>query len=342
MSRIKYFGLFLVLSFVFSSCLDEIKLAQPESVERIVVEGGLTDSPLDNFLRLSLTDGVGAPKRILPTSGVFVEIRSAKGAKYTMRPDPLGTGLFTAENGKLEGKAGEAYALYIKLPDGREYQSTFQTMPAKVPIKELKYTSQELPSPGYAITVDLTDPKETENYYRWVSEGFHIRQSTGVKVGFGENYCCKTCWVKIKDDQINMLSDLNFNGNIIKNRPVFFSPYYTIGMHKINIKQYNISKTAFQYYSKLRAQIGRSGGIFDPLPATVRGNVINTQDFNDTALGFFEVSSISEKQLDILDENLQKFNQFYSSPTYVPTGDCMLRFPYSLYFESNKQDLFGK
>jgi Domain of unknown function (DUF4249) len=339
LKHLKYGSIALVL--VLSSCLDEIKLAQPDRIERIIVEGGITDNSNENFLRLSYSDAVGAPKRVLPTSGVYVEIRTAKGQKYTMRADPQGSGLFTAENGKLNGIGGESYALYIKLPDGREYQSEFQSMPLAVPIKNLNYDSQESPSVGYQVSLDIDDPKATENYYRWVSEGFHIRQASGVKIGFGDNYCCKTCWVKIKNEKLNILSDQNFNGKTIKNRPVFFSPYYGIGMHKINVKQFNINRQAYQYYTKLKSQLNRSGSIFDPLPATVRGNIVNLKDSDDTALGFFEVSSVSKKQLDIIDDSLKKYNEFYSnSNLYYLQGDCLLRFPYAIYFESNKQNLY--
>jgi Domain of unknown function (DUF4249) len=337
--HLKYISIALIL--VLSSCLDEIKLPQPDLIERIIVEGGITDNSSENFLRLSYSDAVGAPKRVLPTSGVYVEIRTAKGQKYTFRADPLGSGLFTAENGKLSGKAGEAYAIYLKLPDGREYQSEFQPMPVPVLIKNLNHTALEVPNVGYQVSLDLEDPRSEENYYRWKSEGFHIRQSSGVKIGYGDNYCCKTCWVKIKNEDINILSDQNFNGNAIKNRPVFFSPYFGIGMHKINVKQFNISRQAYHYYTKLKSQLNRSGSIFDPLPATVRGNIINIKDSDDTALGFFEVSSVSVKQTDILDEALKKYNDFYTnSNLYYLQGDCLLRFPYSIYFESNKQNLF--
>jgi hypothetical protein len=335
----KRLGIIFLSTLLFSSCLDEIKLAQPALAERLVIEGGITDNANENVLRLSYTDGVGAPKRVLPTSGVYVEIQSSVGDKIVMRADPYGSGLFTPERGKFLGKAGVSYSLYVKLADGREYKSPAQLMPAKVLIKKLAYEVTEKPQVGFAITADLDDPKETENYYRWKAESFKIKRTTGVPVAF--SICCTTCWVKDISENLNMLSDQNFNGNTIKNHPVYFSQYSGAGMHKINIKQYGISKEAYQYYKKLKSQLARSGSIFDPLPATVRGNVVNTQNPDDVALGFFEVSTINKKQLDILDDKLKKYDAFYGSNLYVLEGDCLLRYPYSVYFETYNQSLFN-
>jgi Domain of unknown function (DUF4249) len=335
----KQLGILIVATLLLASCLDEIKLEQPAKLEKLVIEGGITDNATENILRLSYTDGVGAPKRVLPTSGVYVEIQSSKGDKIVMRADPYGSGLFTSERGSFVGKAGELYNLYIKLSDGREYKSVPQLMPAKVPIKKLNYEVTEKPRAGFAISTDLDDPKETENYYRWKAESFKIKRTTGVPVAF--SICCNTCWVKDISESLNVLSDQNFNGNTIKNHPVYFSNYTGQSMHKINIKQFGISKEAYQYYKKLKSQLGRTGSIFDPIPATVRGNIVNTQNPDDVALGFFEVSTIIKKQLEILDEKLQKYDAFYGSELYVLKGDCLLQYPYSVYFESYNQSLFN-
>jgi hypothetical protein len=328
------------IGLLLSACLDEIKLPAINRSERLVVEGGITDSQDKFFLRLSYTDGVGAPRRVLPTSGVYVEIQGSDNKKYVLRADPLGTGFFSPESGSLIGKAGISYNIYIKLSTGQEYKSSPQLMPNLVEISTLKYEAKETPQSGYAISADLVDPANTANFYRWKAEGFSIRRATGVVTGFGDNRCCTTCWVKNTDESINVLSDQNFNGNTIKNHPVYFSKYYGLGAHKIRISQYNISKEAFQYYKKLGLQLSRSGSIFDPLPATVKGNIVNVSNSDDTALGFFEVASVNKKEITVLEESLKKFDQFYSSPSYVPEGDCQLRYPFSLYFESYNQTLF--
>lgn len=331
---IGFIGMILALT----GCLDEIKLDPIALAERLVIEGGISNLETESKLRLSYTDYVGAPKRVLPTSGVYVEIQSTKGERLVMRADPQGSGLFTPESGKFVGKPGEAYFITIKLLDGRSFASRPQLMSPVVPIKNLQYTATEKPAVGYAVTADLDDPKDTENYYRWKAEGFSLRRSTGVPVAFA--ICCKTCWVKETADGINMLGDLNFNGNTIKNQPVYFSSYYGNSMHRIKVKQYGISKDAFQYYTKLNSQLKRSGSIFDPLPAKVGGNIINTKNPDDVSLGFFEVNAISTKQIDILDEKLKKYDLFYDSNLYVLEGDCLLRYPFSVYFETNQQPLF--
>lgn len=320
-------------SFMLTACLDEFKIPDQNAIQKLVVEGGISNISEEFFLRLSYSDEVGVIRRILPSSGLYVEIRSKSGEKFVLRADPLGSGQFKPESGKIEGKVGESYALYASFADGREYESQFQKMLEPVPVTEILSKSQKSPSPGYKFSVNLNDPAASENYYRWKAQGYHIRRSVGIKVGFGDNYCCNVCWVKEINEGINILSDANFNGNKISDIPVFSSPYFGPGKQVVLVYQYSINKEAYSFYQKYRSQLNRTGSIFDPLPAGVRGNVINSKDITDLALGFFEVSALSKKQIIIENDDLKDFNINYSSDLYVPPGDCMLKYPFSIYFD---------
>jgi hypothetical protein len=75
--------------------------------------------------------------------------------------------------------------------------------------------------------------------------------------------------------------------------------------------------------------------------ASLGGNIVNIKNADNTALGFFEVSSISKKQIEILDDAFKKYNEFYgNSNLYYLQGDCLLRFPYAIYFDTNDQNLY--
>jgi hypothetical protein len=330
----------LVLSFSFWACLDPVDLDKKLPVERLIVEGGISNIAAESTLRLSYTDAVGAPKRILPSAGVYAEIRVGNGQKIPLKADQKGSGLFSPLTSELVGGPGQTYSLFVKLANGKEYLSRPQKMPEIVPVGTLQSEALQGDKIGYAISTDLADPKDQANFYRFKAEAFSIRKSVGIRVGFGDNFCCNICWVKDQDETINILSDKSFNGNTIKNKQVFFSKYYGGIATQVKVSQYNITKEAFNFYTTLKTQLNRTGSIFDPLPAGVRGNMVNTQDPDDLCLGFFEVASINTKKLFIQDNKLEKYNAFYSTPIYVPDGDCMLRYPLSVYFESVNQNLF--
>jgi hypothetical protein len=65
---------------------------------------------------------------------------------------------------------------------------------------------------------------------------------------------------------------------------------------KIEISHSGISKTYFNYMKVLLSIAGNSsGGPFQSPPATVRGNIVNTTNFDNYALGFFALSEFDSK-----------------------------------------------
>ena len=65
---------------------------------------------------------------------------------------------------------------------------------------------------------------------------------------------------------------------------------------KIEISHFGISKLYFNYMNVLVNIAGNTNGSpFQSPPATVRGNIINTTNFDDFALGYFSVSEVDTK-----------------------------------------------
>jgi Domain of unknown function (DUF4249) len=311
------------LSFILSSCLDEVKIPLRQETEKMIVEGLFTNDSTENFLRLSLTTQYGTNNTIKPVLDAFVEVRSTAGAKIQYRKDPRVLGVFKPEIADFNRKIGEAYYLYIKLADGREYTSSPEKIENPVSVKDITAKFRKVPSFGYEVFINTKDPKETANFYRWETSGYHTRRSSPVTP-------YSRCNVLLKDEKIRLLSDASINGSLIKDQPVFFSPYYATGKHFIEVKQFGISRNAYLFWKKYEQQKVRTGTIFDPLPAILYGNVKNMKDKNDIAIGYFEVASISKKKT-IIPDTLTAYDYFFDNPLYLPPGDCMLIYENSIY-----------
>jgi hypothetical protein len=64
----------------------------------------------------------------------------------------------------------------------------------------------------------------------------------------------------------------------------------------VTVTHYGISKTYYNYLSILiKISGGDSGGPFQSPPATVRGNIINTTNKDNYALGYFSLGEIDSK-----------------------------------------------
>jgi hypothetical protein len=320
----------LLLSLLLLSCLEQVDVPLRQETEKLVIEGLLTNEP-NPFLRLSLTTQFGTTADIVPLRGAYVEVGTPGSERTVFRAVPGEVGLYRPANPAFSGVVGTSYSLSIRLPDGREYRSAPQVLPRPVPIEQLTTEFEQPNAHGFQTYLDLKDPAETTNYYRWTARGYHERRSTGVPVGFGGGVCCDRCWVLKDERAVNVLSDALVNGSTVRQRPVFFSPFYTLGKHLIEVQQYSISRETYLYWNRYRDQQQRTGTIFDPLPAPLLGNVVNVNDPQDIALGYFEVSGVSRRRTEAVASTQAAIAQFYNNELYIPRGDCMLAFPFSVY-----------
>jgi hypothetical protein len=335
----KYMGKILKLLIYFvgiglvTSCLDEVKLKTRNEPSILIIEGLLTDNTMHQYLRLSQTTLAGKTINIEAIKGASVTVITKSGQKHEFGQSINELGLYYPKTTNFKGINGETYQLVIKLNDGREFVSTPQTMPNSVPIKSLKAVFDEKNNFGFNIYLNFDDPSQQKNYYRWLGEGYHQRKSVGVPVAF--SVCCDRCWVLKEEKGVNIFSDNLTNGNTVKEIPVYFSPFYTLGKHLIEIRQLSISQETYQYWRKFKEQSTRTGTIFDPLPAPLFGNVINKNNPKDIALGYFEVSSITKKQIEPFDSTHGVINNFFDNELFVKPGDCMLAYPFSVYIGTN-------
>ena len=65
----------------------------------------------------------------------------------------------------------------------------------------------------------------------------------------------------------------------------------------IAIRQSSLTKEAFQFFDLLKNQLSIQGSIFDPPPATIRGNMINLDDPDVAVIGYFRASDVQADTL---------------------------------------------
>ncbi len=290
-------------------CIDEVQLPVRNEQPRLVVEGQITNEPVPYSVRLSFTGTFTSSARYLSAqqavNGARVVISSNAGdsiqltQQYFLQP-----GLYQTTDPAFIGRVGRSYTLSITLPDGRVFTTKPEKMVAVPPIDQLTYTvvetDRDTRPDGYQISVDTQDPPGVQNYYLWRAYGFSGRQC-------GLN---PTTWVYFDDKATNILSDQLIDGNPIRQRPVLFSPIWSRVQQFLEVAQYSLSRSAFQYYRLYREQQERTGTIFDPLPAPIEGNVRNRADTTDRGLGYFVVSAVSRKKL-LITPDVDKYTQAY-------------------------------
>jgi hypothetical protein len=242
-------------------------------------------------------------------------------------------GIYQTSDSLFIGQAGKTYQLTIELPDGKKYVSQPEKM-AAVPAIDSLYSeyidtwSSERREPGYMLYVDLQDPQETEDYYRWSGFSFILKRATGVPCSLTEpkSICYEYCWLPNYSTSVHILTDAAINGNKIRKQNVYFSPIFTIGPHLVEVSQQSLTKEAYQFWKRFDEQITRVGSILDPLPSTIVGNIANVNDVNDRALGYFSASAVLRRRI-VIFNNLPRFDIDIQTSGFIKQGDCRLAYP---------------
>lgn len=295
------------------SCISPLDLKIEEEDKLLVVEGYITTLPGPYFIRLTTSAKYGSvfEGQIKPEPGADIWIR-----------DELGniTDLIDTDFGNYEtppnfrGEVGKTYTLNIRTARGEEYASLPETILPVPQVDSLYYTFKELPTTdeveynaGVEVFSVWQDPPDESNFYLWRNSGTYNVET------FPENYqtpggenppmaapkgCCRVCWVNERnaDYGINIYNDINTNGSVNSQLAAFIEDdgKRFMSKYRISIQQFSLSKEAYQFLNLLRSQKSINGDIFDPPPATIRGNIINLEDPNSNVIGYFYASDVSE------------------------------------------------
>jgi Domain of unknown function (DUF4249) len=321
---VKYLFL-LVFGIALFSCIEEIDVPIRVEKPKLVVDGLITNEPSPYIVRLSFTgyyqNSLSTPAN-LAVNGAKVTITDNTGRSTALLQDVLELGKYLTIDPDFIGQIGNTYKLEVQLPTGEKYA----TKPEKLlPVPQIQNLSYEFlnveaanSTDGYQVFVDTKDPADEQNFYRWSAYGYSRWESTGALCSaFSPGLCYQFCWVPTDYPQVLLYSDASINGNFIKKYPVYLSPIRAIGNHFIEVTQYSLSKSAFTFWNLYEEQRKRVGSIFDPQAAPIEGNLTNTNDETDIALGYFSVSAVSKKKLTIPVDQAVRTN-----PSFIMPGDC--------------------
>ncbi|OYQ38051.1 hypothetical protein CHU92_06790 [Flavobacterium cyanobacteriorum] len=263
---------------VCSSCEEEISLEITGSPSKLVVEGnvlhGLDTLIQQQQIRLSLSAGYLGNSMPSPVTDALVRVVEGS---HTYLYTHTGNGLYTSE---FSASAGKTYKLLIDYA-GNSYEATEFLKPGGAAIESLsvRYFPSALGSPaGNFITLNTADPIGERNFYLWQ---LYINGQLMVNPSPGNIYRAIQ-----KDDFFNGQPLLNYLP--YDNFPVV--PGNSARMHQLNI-----SEAMYNYYYSIFNLTGSSPFSGDVPPGNIRGNVLNTSDPQQNALGYFGACTISIK-----------------------------------------------
>jgi|SRR5579871_765943 len=331
---------------LYIACVRKINPPIRENVPRLVVEGIITTDSTPYIVKLSYSGNYTNTYTANHDSSAFYIADARVVIQNDLNDSAICVwqmdGTYQTHDSAFVGVVGRSYTLIIYLSNGKVYRSKAETIIAVPSIDSLSlfydstFITDERPN-QFIISDHFRDPASTANYYRWSSSGYFSRKSWGGSCGYnwgpcGDPFSCDChaqCKQFFESDQIIVQTDKLVNGQEII-QPVCYIPIYWFGKDFIEISQFSLTKDAYIFWSQYLAQTNGTGGILDPLPESLLGNITNISDSNDMALGFFEASDVKKRKLIIVPYNFQEYWLESIAGQFIKPGDCEVVYPGAL------------
>ena len=342
------------------SCVEPFNLNIGSNLRILTVDATLTDSSDEQVITLTESVNSNGSAYSFPLLKATVEVVVNGTEKITLNEKGLGVYALPSSF-KLKPKT--TYKLLFSKADGTKYESSedqVTTVPEIIGVHDEFIVKgiekgNNFFDPANYIYLDTQDPANDKNNYLWSWKLFE-RQSVcatcydgryfltpapercRVERGFSgqifDYFCPGDCWEIIKNQDLNVFSDIYSNGNPITNRLIAKIPYYNIKGSLIEIKQQSISPDAYRYFKLLADQVQNNGSLVDTPPAALIGNVKNISNPEEAIAGFFMVTSVRTVRYWIdrksaLDKNINPIGLLDHPLNPEPAGNDTTRPPFA-------------
>lgn len=314
----------------------------------ITVEATITDQYKTQEIRLTRTYKLEEKTPTFETKAV-VFVTDDKGNKYDFKENGEA---YTSIN-QFQAVPGSAYALHIRTQDGRSYVSSTEKLPTQTQIESLNVAAVTKEGVlGAEITVNSNDPTNSSKYYRYeyeetsqiIAPKWYPQElvASGGRVTLQNRTTeAKFCYKTEKSNTLLLTNTSNLSEDRVSNFPVRFIPSannFIRNRYSILVKQY-VQSLAAHTFSETLKEISNSGSILSQTqPGFFYGNITSENNPSEKVIGYFDVSSYSEKRLFFTYSDIFPFEQKpaypYNCPSEIPEAD-MSQYFFNYCFSTN-------
>jgi len=312
----------LFLITIYQSCIEQIDAEFDLQSGIIFIDAyALTEQGVSS-VAISKSTFENENFKVVNVSNATVKVENINtGEMIDFSEDDSGTYVCPAN---FAASVGEVWKLHVEFEDGKRVESKQQTVNPSVPLGNVQAAySPEVEFniefdrfiPGHRLSIDWQDPEGEENYYLWKYRTFEplivcktclasvLRngECVGLASPFGPPYynypCIPDCWEISFGKELPIFHDRLEDGTTITDREVAILPYYRRPSILVEIQQYSLNKSAYEYFKVINSQVSESGSLNAPPPAALLGNLFNPDDSSDLILGQFTAAGLSTKRI---------------------------------------------
>ncbi|RAJ07020.1 uncharacterized protein DUF4249 [Chitinophaga skermanii] len=318
MRRTRRYIVYVILALgciLYGACKDPYTPdLQGKNINYLVVDGMIVVGPSTTTrIMLSRASALKDTAKMIYETKAKVTVEVEGGGSYDLVESPIGT--YTASD--LNIAVDKKVRLKIATQKNDQYISSFVPVRNVPPIDTIaSYRKNDV----FTVYVNTHDPSNSTKYYRWTYEGtyeynsqwysrqvFNNNDSTLRSRPYSEQVKLFRCWKNLVTNSILVASSERSSVDQIVQEPLqsFNRDQIEISVgYRILVRQYALTSEAYDYLNNVRKYTEQLGGIFDPLPTELRGNIVNVQNPAEPVVGYISASMETTKA------------RYFSRPSY--------------------------
>lgn len=278
------------------------------NIDILVVDGFIDATAGTATVSLTKAMPLNSAVRRIGVTGAVVRIISEDGIVFQVPELPASgeesTGFYTA--GGLTVDPAKKYKLHIEQDFSKVYESDLVAIMETPEIDEVYWKADD---DALKIYVDSKLEEGKSQYYRWKYQEvweYHAPYTSsyiledGI-VKFRQNTDeLNTCYSSDLTSQILLGTTTNLAQNVVTQKLINSIDRTSMKLsatYSINVQQFSLSEEEYTYWYNVDQMTESMGGLFDPMPGQVIGNIRNINDVSETVIGFFAGSTVQQKRI---------------------------------------------
>ena len=306
--RFHYFFFAGLVAIVFS-CVKPFEPSVIKADNTFLVVDGVLISDSNTIIRLSRTRNLSDTGGTVPEDNAQVVVENELGNVYNF--NALGSGQYQSKTSSLA--PGGKYRLKIITSNSRQYVSDPVEMKITPAIDSVEWSQND----DIFMYVNTHDPANNTKYYRW-----EFIETSDYNTPFDSNLDFRdgqvvflephemrtTCYRTFYSSNILIASSAALAQDVITHQLINRIPNDNSKIsdrYSIEVKQYALTAEAFQYWTILKQNSEQTGGLFDPQPSQLKGNIHCVDVPAEPVIGFLSASSITSERIFIKNNELK-------------------------------------
>ena len=295
------------------SCKDSFSPEIDSNYKDLLVVDGFIDIGGITTIKVGRSIDLSDSRASAPEKNATISVLGEDGVEIKGRTNELGECLLPTQNLDLAKK----YKLRIILADTKIYETSFLTNKATPEIDNLRFSATDH---GFNILLNTYDDSNTTKYYTWdYEETWEVRVpyvsthefKNSQVVLRDPNINIQHCWANSSSSNILLGSTARISQDRITDAPITFVAGNSIKLaylYSILVRQYGLTKEAYEYLENLKKNTEQIGGIFDPQPSEMKGNIQCISDPKEQVMGWISAGRMVQKRLFIKDSDKPSIN----------------------------------